>query len=226
VLQAFIDKYPSSFYVELAKAKIEELKQKQEDTERESIVRSVQRALKDTDCYDGAIDGVWSRSAQEALARFARLAKLEPAPTEPARQRSMHSMDGRVAIARSKRQLYPVMKKLLLSHASARPPRLPKLLPNPLVPTARCKADRRRVTWKRKKKRRKDRNQKGLITRSIARPPLHVPGLKMVGTDSKLRRYPGQATSTRKAGRPGVRKWSLQTELQTNYAARHGTGHY
>src|SRR5262249_29607932 len=93
VLQAFIAKYPSSFYVELAKAKIEELKQKQQDAERESMVRSVQRALKDTDCYEGTIDGIWSRSSQEALARFARLAKLDPPPTEPV-QTTLDTLNG------------------------------------------------------------------------------------------------------------------------------------
>jgi hypothetical protein len=44
---------------------------------------------------------------------------------------------------------------------------------------------RLRVTWKRKKKLRKDRKQKGLIIRSIAPPPLHVSSRIAPGTTVK-----------------------------------------
>ena len=83
VLEAFVDKYPLSIYAEIAKARIEELKQKQTETVRKAMVQEIQQALKDIECYGGAIDGVWSGGSREALDRFGRLAKLNPAPDEP-----------------------------------------------------------------------------------------------------------------------------------------------
>jgi Caspase domain len=83
VLQAFIDNYPLSFYAEIARTRIEELKQKQLETTRQAMLQDIQRALKDIDCYGGAIDGVWGGGSKEALDRFSQLAKLNPAPDEP-----------------------------------------------------------------------------------------------------------------------------------------------
>ncbi len=83
VLLAFVDKYPLSLYADIAKARIEELKQKQTETARKAMVQEIQQALKDIECYGGAIDGVWSGGSREALDRFSRLAKLNPAPDEP-----------------------------------------------------------------------------------------------------------------------------------------------
>ena len=40
VLQAFVDNYPLSFYAEIAKARIEELKRKQLDTAQQEIVQA------------------------------------------------------------------------------------------------------------------------------------------------------------------------------------------
>jgi outer membrane protein assembly factor BamD (BamD/ComL family) len=83
VIQAFVDKYPLSFYAEIAKARIEELKQKQLETAQKAIVRGIQQTLKNVECYGGAVDGVWSGSSKKALNRFNRLAKLNPALEEP-----------------------------------------------------------------------------------------------------------------------------------------------
>ena len=84
VLEAFVDKYPLSLYADLARARIAELKRKDDNCEtREAMVRDTQRALKDIECYSGVIDGVWSGASREALDRFSRLAKLEPASGEP-----------------------------------------------------------------------------------------------------------------------------------------------
>ena len=83
VLLAFVDKYPLSLYAEIARARIEELKQKQDAATREAMVRETQRALKDIECYSGVIDGVWSGGSKEALDRLSRLAKIEPASGEP-----------------------------------------------------------------------------------------------------------------------------------------------
>ncbi|MFZ0398381.1 MAG: caspase family protein [Methyloceanibacter sp.] len=83
VLEGFVGKYPESFYAEIAKAKIEDLKRKQLETAQQGMVQEIQRALKDIDCYGGAIDGTWSGGSREALGRFRRLAKLNPAPEDP-----------------------------------------------------------------------------------------------------------------------------------------------
>jgi hypothetical protein len=83
VLEAFIDKYPLSFYAEAAKAKIEELKRKEEESARQTLVRGIQAALKEIDCYGGTIDGVWSSASKGALERYRSVAKLAPAAQEP-----------------------------------------------------------------------------------------------------------------------------------------------
>ncbi len=83
VLQALVDNYPLSFYAEIAKARIEELKRKQLETAQQAMVQEIQRALKDIECYGGVVDGVWSGGSKEALDRFSQLAKLNPAPEEP-----------------------------------------------------------------------------------------------------------------------------------------------
>ena len=84
VLEAFVDKYPLSLYADLARARIEELKKTQLETAQKAMIRDIQQALKDFDCYGGAVDGVWSGGPREALDRFRRLAKLNPAaPGDP-----------------------------------------------------------------------------------------------------------------------------------------------
>ena len=82
VLETFVDKHPLSFYAEVAKAKIDALKKEQEAT-RPAMVREIQKALKDIDCYGGVIDGVWSDGSRKALDRFSRLAKFGSTPVEP-----------------------------------------------------------------------------------------------------------------------------------------------
>jgi hypothetical protein len=83
VLEGFVDKYPLSLYVQVAKARIEELKQKEEATARQAMVRDIQKALKTLECYAGPEDGVWSGDSKEALERFNRVAKLTPSAEEP-----------------------------------------------------------------------------------------------------------------------------------------------
>lgn len=82
-LETFVDKYPLSLHAKVAKGRIEELKRKEEEAARQDMVRDIQTALKNRACYDGAIDGVWSNGSRDALARFNRLAKLNPDADEP-----------------------------------------------------------------------------------------------------------------------------------------------
>jgi hypothetical protein len=82
-LAAFIDKYPLSFFTAVAKARIEQLQRKQQETAREATVRDIQTALKHIACYDGAINGMWGGGVKEAMDRFERLAKVETPPDEP-----------------------------------------------------------------------------------------------------------------------------------------------
>ena len=83
VLEAFVDKYPLSFYAEVAKARIAELKRKDEEAARQVLVRGMQAVLKELECYGGTIDGVWSVASKGALDRYRHVAKLAPAAQEP-----------------------------------------------------------------------------------------------------------------------------------------------
>lgn len=83
VLETFVDQYPLSFYAQVAKARIEELKRKEEETVRQAMVRDIQKALKELECYGGAIDGVWSGASRDALEKFSRLAELSASVEEP-----------------------------------------------------------------------------------------------------------------------------------------------
>ena len=83
VLETFIDKYPLSFFAEVAKAKIDGLKKKEQEATRLSMVLEIQKALKDIDCYGGIVDGVWNDTSRKALDRFSRLAELDPTLGEP-----------------------------------------------------------------------------------------------------------------------------------------------
>jgi outer membrane protein assembly factor BamD (BamD/ComL family) len=83
VLEAFVDKYPLSFYAEVAKARIAELKRKDEEAARQVLVRGIQAVLKELECYGGTIDGVWSVASRGALDRYRRVANLDPATQEP-----------------------------------------------------------------------------------------------------------------------------------------------
>lgn len=83
VLEGFVDKYPLSFHAQVAKARIEELRQKEDETARLAMVRNIQKALKVLECYSGAIDGVWSGASRDALEKFSRLARLSASVEEP-----------------------------------------------------------------------------------------------------------------------------------------------
>ena len=83
VLETFVDKYPLSFFAQVAKAKIDALKKKEQEATRLSMVLEIQKALKDNDCYGGVVDGVWNDTSRKALDRFSRLAKLDPTLGEP-----------------------------------------------------------------------------------------------------------------------------------------------
>jgi hypothetical protein len=83
VLETFVNTYPLSFYARVAKARIEELKLKEQEGTREAKIREIQKSLKDLECYGGPIDGVWGDGSTEALHRFARLAKLDATPGGP-----------------------------------------------------------------------------------------------------------------------------------------------
>jgi uncharacterized caspase-like protein len=128
VLQAFVDRYPDSFYAEVARAKIEALKRKEQEASGEAMVREVQDALKDLDCYDGPIDGLWGRGSRAALDRFARLAKIEPIPEEPVGSTlaSLKAWDGAHCAVVRKQQAAPVIRERAPAKAAKSSPASPK----------------------------------------------------------------------------------------------------
>jgi uncharacterized caspase-like protein len=124
VLKAFVDRFPDSFHAAVARARIEELTRKQQEASDEAMVREVQDALKDLDCYDGPIDGLWGRGSRAALDRFARLAKLEPAPEEPVGSTlaSLKAWDGAHCAVVRKQQAAPVVRERAPAKAAKKRP--------------------------------------------------------------------------------------------------------
>jgi uncharacterized caspase-like protein len=110
-LEVVASRYRGTVYGDLARARIDELKGKQEETWRVAaatpppssspeppLPRLIQAELERVGCNPGDIDGVWGDKAKAALARFARYAKLDipaGAPT-PAALEALKGRQGRI----------------------------------------------------------------------------------------------------------------------------------
>jgi hypothetical protein len=82
MLEDFVARYKDSFYAGLARARIEQVKNEEIETELK-LVRALQTELKRVGCDPGAIGGNWGPKAKDALAQFARHAKVELKSDEP-----------------------------------------------------------------------------------------------------------------------------------------------
>lgn len=83
LLQTYLDRYPSGYFADLARAMIRELnappaapERPLGESERAHLVRSLQTELRRVGCDPGAVDGKWQGQTREALTEFARQAKL------------------------------------------------------------------------------------------------------------------------------------------------------
>jgi outer membrane protein assembly factor BamD (BamD/ComL family) len=149
VIEAFLVKYPDSFYSTVAKATLDELEAKQDEAQRSAMVRQVQKALKDLDCLSGSIDGEWGRTSKEALEKFGKLARLDPAPQEPV-QATIELLNGwkgerctfeRVTLPPAERAA-PKARERPPAKAERSPPRAPAKRQAAAPKSAKPKADK------------------------------------------------------------------------------------
>lgn len=145
VLETFVDRYPDSFYAEVARARIEELKRKEQEASHDATVREVQETLRDLNCYNGPVDGIWGRGSRAALDRFGRLAKLDPAPQEPLESTlaSLKAWNGehcpveRAKVPRQEKPAAVARKRPPANAAKTRPPSKAATAPRPSTPKVR-----------------------------------------------------------------------------------------
>ena len=110
-LEVVAGRYRGTVYSDLAAARIEELKRREDATLRLAgavppptsapvppLARQLQAELQRVGCSPGAIDGVWGDQAKAALGRFARHAKLTLPTGEPtpAALEALKAQEGRV----------------------------------------------------------------------------------------------------------------------------------
>jgi len=109
-LEVIAGRYRGTVYGDLASARIEELKRKEEAKLRLAgavpppasapvppLARQLQAELQRVGCNPGVIDGTWGEQAKAALGRFARHAKLTIPTSEPtlAALEALKAQDGR-----------------------------------------------------------------------------------------------------------------------------------
>lgn len=84
LLQSYLDRYPAGNFANLARAMIRELQAASPQSgtpppftgDKVALVRSLQTELQRVGCDPGTVDGKWQSRTRNALAEFARLAKL------------------------------------------------------------------------------------------------------------------------------------------------------